>query len=75
MGTTILTMAEIDPLLAQVRAAAKRTTQVIGELISSEPDSVEILCKMKFTEMAWHPIDDRPLNLIEQLNQTWTSLR
>ena len=29
---------------------------------------------MKFTEMAWHPIDDRPLNLIEQLNQTWTYL-
>jgi len=68
MGTTILTMAEIDPLLARVRAAAKRTTRVIGELISSEPDSIEILRKMKFTEMAWHPIDDRPLNLIEQLN-------
>jgi len=29
---------------------------------------------MKFAEMAWHPIDDRPLNLIEQLNQTWTYL-
>jgi hypothetical protein len=50
MGTTILTMAEIDPLLARVRAAANRTTQAIGELISSEPDSVEILRKMKFTE-------------------------
>jgi hypothetical protein len=24
--------------------------------------------------MARHPIDDRPLNLIEQLNQTWTCL-
>src|ERR1035437_2926245 len=24
--------------------------------------------------MGWHPIDDRPLNLIEQTNQTWTYL-
>jgi hypothetical protein len=74
MGTTVLTVAEIDPLLERVRAAAGRTTQAIGRLIGSEPDSVEILRKMKFTEMAWHPVDDRPLNLIEQLNQTWTYL-
>ncbi len=74
MQTTILTVAEIDPLLERVRAAAGRTTQAIGRLISSEPDGVEVLRRMKFTEMAWHPIDDRPLNLIEQLNQTWTYL-
>jgi len=74
MQTTILTVAEIDPLLERVRAAAGRTTQAIGRLISSEPDGVEVLRQMKFTEMAWHPIDDRPLNLIEQLNQTWTYL-
>lgn len=24
--------------------------------------------------MAWHPIDDRQLNLVEQINQTWTCL-
>ncbi len=74
MQTTILTVAEIDPLLERVRTAAGRTTQAIGRLISSEPDGVEVLRQMKFTEMAWHPIDDRPLNLIEQLNQTWTYL-
>ena len=70
MQTTILALAEIDPLLERVRAAAERTTRAIGELIASESHSVEILRQMKFTEMAWHPIDDRPLNLIEQLNQT-----
>src|SRR5271166_2030220 len=64
MQTTILTVAEIDPLLERVRAAAGRTTQAIGRLISSEPDGVEVLRQMKFTEMACHPIDDRPLNLI-----------
>jgi hypothetical protein len=74
MGTTILIVAEIGPLLERVRAAAGRTTQAIGRLIGSEPDGIEVLRHMKFTEMAWHPIDDRPLNLIEQLNQTWTYL-
>jgi hypothetical protein len=74
MQTTILALAEIDPVLERVRAAAERTTQAIGELIGAESDSVEILRRMKFTEIAWHPIDDRPLNLIEQLNQTWTYL-
>jgi hypothetical protein len=28
---------------------------------------------MKFTEMAW-PVDGRQLNLVEQINQTWTYL-
>ena len=74
MGATILTVAEIGPLLDRVHAAAGRTTQAIGRLIASEPDGIEILRQMKFTEMAWHPVDDRPLNLIEQLNQTWTYL-
>jgi len=43
MQTTILTVAEIEPLLERVRAAAERTTQAIGRLISSEPDGVEVL--------------------------------
>jgi hypothetical protein len=74
MQTTIRDLTEIDPLLERVRAAATRTTRAIGELIASESDGIAILHKMKFTEMAWHPVGDRPLNLIEQLNQTWTYL-
>jgi hypothetical protein len=74
METTILAIAEIDPLLERVRSAAARTTQAITRLMESEQDGIEILRQMKFTEMAWHPVDDRPLNLIEQLNQTWTYL-
>jgi hypothetical protein len=74
METVVLALAEIDPLIERVRAAAARTTQAIYRLIGSEPDAVEVLRLMKFAEMAWHPIDDRPLNLIEQLNQTWTYL-
>jgi hypothetical protein len=74
MRTTILAVADIDPLLERVPAAAKRTTKAIATLIGSEPDSVEVFRRMKFEKIAWRPVDDRPLNLIEQLNQTWTYL-
>ena len=43
MQRTVHTLAEIDPLLERVRAAAKRTTRAIGELRTSrhhaEPDA------------------------------------
>lgn len=46
----------------------------ITNLIASQPDGIEMLRRMKFTEMAQHPLEDRSLNLIEQINQTWTCL-
>lgn len=27
---------------------------------------------MKFDTIGFHPLEDRPLNLVEQINQTWT---
>jgi hypothetical protein len=74
MPTTIRTIAEIEPLIRRVQAAADRTNQAIKRLLEDEPNGIEVLRRMKFTEMAWHPVDDRQLNLIEQLNQTWTYL-
>jgi hypothetical protein len=74
MPTIVRTIAEIDPLLERVRAAASPTAQVLARLTAAEPDGLEMLRRLKFTEMAWHPIDDRSLNLVEQINQTWTYL-
>jgi hypothetical protein len=74
MSITIHTINEIDPLLDKVRAAATRTANALATLMISGLDGLEVLRQMKFTEMAWHPIDDRQLNLVEQINQTWTCL-
>jgi hypothetical protein len=74
MPTIVRTIAEIDPLLERVRAAASPTAQVLARLTAAEPDGLEVLRRLKFTEMAWHPIDDRSLNLVERINQTWTYL-
>lgn len=66
---------EIEPLLDQVRKAAERTAKALAELPTAGLDGIEILRRLKFTEMAWHPIElEQPLNLIEQVNQTWTVL-
>ncbi len=35
-------------------------------------DPLDLLRNMKFEEIGYHPVEDRRLNLIEQLNQTWT---
>jgi hypothetical protein len=60
--------------MERVRAAAARTAQALVRLTEAEPDGIELLRKMKITEMAYHPLDDRRLNLVEQINQTWTYL-
>jgi hypothetical protein len=74
MPIIVHTVADIDPLLKTVRAAAQRTAKALACLTSDEPDGLEVLRRLKFTKMAWHPIDDRSLNLVEQINQTWTYL-
>jgi len=74
MPIIVKTTAEIDPLLERVRAAATRTVQALARLTAEETDGLRVLRRLKFTEMAWHPIDDRPLNLVEQINQTWPYL-
>jgi hypothetical protein len=74
MPITVQTIDQIDPHLARVRDAAHRTAQALARLTNSEQNGLEVLHQMKFKQIAWHPVDDRPLNLIEQVNQTWTFL-
>lgn len=74
MIMTIHNLAEVEPLIGKVRAAADRTAQAVRRLIDAEPDGIEVLRQMKFKEIAWQPLGDRPLNLVEQINQTWTCL-
>jgi hypothetical protein len=70
----IHSLAEVEPLVERVRSAASRTVQTLARLSAAEPDGLQVLRQIKFTELAWHPLDGRPLNLVEQINQTWTYL-
>lgn len=69
MFLTVHSSADIERHLDQIRASAARAQAWV---ISHQGDPLDLLRQMKFHPVGFHPIEDRPLNLIEQLNQTWT---
>lgn len=66
----IRTIDEIVPLITEVRAAAQRTAHALAELTTVGLDGVEILRRMKFTEMAWHPMVPRATAQPHRTNQS-----
>jgi hypothetical protein len=65
----VSTVADVNSLMDQVRAAA---LAVRNWVLAQSSDPLDILRRMKYEPVGFHPIDGRPLNLIEQINQTWT---
>ncbi len=65
----ITSATQIDELLGQVDTAARRTHDW---LLAHAEDSIALFKAMKFDPVGRHPVEDRPLNIIEQVNQTWT---
>jgi len=55
--------------MARLREAA---TAVQCWIAGERGDPLNLLRKMKFEQIGRHPVEDRSLNLIEQVNQTWT---
>jgi hypothetical protein len=60
---------EIDRHVAQLRTSA---ANVHSWLAAQTCDPFELLRRIKFDAVGFHPIESRSLNLIEQVNQTWT---
>jgi len=69
MYLTIQTNADVDRYMDQVRASARRVRDWVA---AQSGDPLDLLQRMKFDPIGYHPIEDRPLNFIEQVNQTWT---
>jgi hypothetical protein len=74
MPIEIRSVAEVEPLIARVRAAADVTAQRLRDLTGDANDGLTVLRRLKFSEFGRHPVEDRDINLIEQVNQTWTYL-
>lgn len=68
-GFVVRSETDISRLMAAVRASAMRAQAWIA---AQQGDPLDLLRKMKFEPVGFHPLEDRPLNLIEQINQTWT---
>ena len=59
---------DIDRYLSQIREMAKD----VCSRISAATDPIDLFRKMKFDTIGFHPISSHALNLIEQINQSWT---
>ena len=64
----IQTFADIDAHLGTIEASTARAIRTLAALASPK----ETLRQMKFGAIGRHPIEDRALNVIEQVNQTFT---
>ena len=68
----VSSLTVVDELLATIRDAARKTQMALCRL-GNEPDALRALAAMKFESVGVDPLDPgRPLNVIEQLNQTFT---
>jgi hypothetical protein len=69
MYLKIETVAEVDRYMDRLRISVRRTQ---GWIAAQSGDPLDFRRRMKFDPVGYHPIEDRAINLIEQINQTWT---
>jgi len=62
-------IGDVDRYLGQVRDAAAKMN---GWIAAQTGDPLDLLRRMKFETAGSHPIYGHALNLVEQINQTWT---
>lgn len=55
-----------------IKESASHAHQQLMALMASNEPPLGLLRKMKFELIGRHLIEDRDLNLVEQINQTWT---
>lgn len=67
----IRTVHDAEALHAQVLSAAERTAAWLRDFTGS---ALELLTALRFQTVGYDPLTGEPLNVIEQLNQTFTIL-
>lgn len=69
LGLYVGTADDADRLIATISSSAKRARDWIAE---QSGDPLDMLKRMKFDAIGFHPVEERALNFVEQINQTWT---
>jgi len=70
----VTTVKDLNALVLSIRSSAQRTVRALKDILATESDSLHVLRLMKFSGVGHHPTEDRTLNIIEQINQTFTYL-
>ena len=60
---------DVDRYMGLIRASAAHAHDWIAAFSG---DPLHLLSELKFSPIGRHPVEDRPINLVEQINQTWT---
>jgi hypothetical protein len=71
MPHIVETVEHLTALQKRVEDAAERA---VKELLQAPEGGLELLKRIKFERIGQHPLEDRGLNLIEQVNQTFSLL-
>lgn len=66
-----ISRTDIERLRSQVLSAAEQAAQYLR---ATTGHGIDLLRSLKFEQVGMHPLEDRPLNVIEQVNQTFTCL-
>jgi hypothetical protein len=66
---TVSSVADADALMDKIRATA---ISVQNWVALQTGDPLDMLRRMKFEPVGFHPIEGYALNIVEQINQTWT---
>src|SRR3954447_17751224 len=69
----INTSAEIDDLEEAIVSSAETTANAIRSMLAAA-SGIQVLAQLKFQQAGRDPLSERPLNVIEQINQTFTYL-
>lgn len=67
----IRTVSDIEAYRNRIFGQMDVASRLIGEL-SANP--LALFHDLKFRQVGGHPVEERPLNVIEQINQTWSYL-
>ncbi len=68
-ATMVRSVEDADHLMALIQGSAARVHDWVA---AQTGDPLDMLRRMKFDPVGFHPVEGRPLNLVEQINQTWT---
>lgn len=70
----VTSVKDLDAVVLSIRSSAQRTVRALKDIVATESDSLHVLRLMKFSGVGHHPTENRTLNIIEQINQTFTYL-
>jgi hypothetical protein len=68
---TVRSSEDLSTLEARVVASAQKSAEALARILA-ESKPLDALARVKFEQVGFHPIQDRALNFIEQINQTFT---